>query len=164
MEYLITREENTDELLHYGVLGMKWGVRRASKQLSSASDSAGRAKAKAKMNKHYEKASKKLDKLDSKIEKKQAKSEKAYAKYTKVASRSGLFRSESDIQEAKNNFKTKDAKVANQVAKANKWYQNMEKTFKDTPITMTSAQQAKGKRYVDTMKYRLERSGFDRRW
>lgn len=29
MEYIVTRDENHDELKHYGVLGMKWGQRRA---------------------------------------------------------------------------------------------------------------------------------------
>lgn len=39
-EFVVTRDENTDELMHYGVLGMKWGHRKAQarsyqKQLNS---------------------------------------------------------------------------------------------------------------------------------
>ena len=53
----------TNELYHYGVKGMRWGVRRASKQLTKATTSDSRNKAIANLNKHREKASSEVSKL-----------------------------------------------------------------------------------------------------
>lgn len=53
-----------DYLQHYGVMGMRWGIRRAEKVLSSSKSSAEKKqKAIASLNKHREKATKKVAKL-----------------------------------------------------------------------------------------------------
>lgn len=58
--------------MHYGVLGMKWGVYRASKKLGkgyATGDTAKVQKATAKLEKHRGKAQKKINKLSKSNEK-----------------------------------------------------------------------------------------------
>ena len=58
-------EDNKNELYHYGVLGMKWGIKKASKTLSSDKASSGKKeKAVASLEKHKAKATKKVAKLE----------------------------------------------------------------------------------------------------
>lgn len=58
---------DNNELYHYGVRGMKWGVRRATKTLSSSkSTSEQREKAVSSLQKHRAKASAKVAKLEKK--------------------------------------------------------------------------------------------------
>lgn len=59
MEYGIRK---SDELYHYGVKGMKWGIRRNTKRLSSG-DGAKSAKAVDALKKHRAKASNEIGKL-----------------------------------------------------------------------------------------------------
>ena len=142
----------TDELLHYGVPGMKWGVRRARAAMAKASTKEDRQKASAKLQGHMTKASKKLDKLNTKVEKAQYKARKASNKADRKAT--SFLASEKAADKAVAKARKKSFKAVKKVAKARKWYEQMDKAFKNTGLTMTAQQQALGKSYLDTLNAR----------
>lgn len=84
--YVITDD---GELYHYGVKGMKWGVRRATKKLHTANQAGNekqRSRAVASLSTHQRKINKKLASLDKKsvkLEKKRY--EQATENATKIA-------------------------------------------------------------------------------
>lgn len=131
-EYI--KHTETDEHAHYGVLGMKWGVRRG------------------RTDKAYAKASKKLDKLDRKIEKKNVKTEKYIRKLEKKER--SRYADADDIQKARSKAKNAEYKAYKATMKAQKFYKSMEKTFAKTSVSMSPEQRALGKSYADQIRQR----------
>lgn len=131
MDYIITTD---GELKHYGVLGMKWGVRRGN---------SARA---------YERASKKLKKLDKKADRLM---NKAYDKKAKADKKAGsFFATEKSARKA--DFKAQKALRKSVVAtrKAQKWLREMESTFKNTPESLSKEQIDMGRVYLERMNAR----------
>ena len=124
----------SSELYHYGVLGMKWGVRRGN------------------TTKAYAKASKKLTKLDKKVDKAEALARKRRGQVDAAAA--SFFSTKRRIDKAETRSKKASAKAALRNRQAERWYKSMEKAFADTDISMTKEQVAMGKRYMDHMNLR----------
>lgn len=119
------------ELKHYGVIGMKWGVRRG------------------KTAKAYQKASKKLKKLDDRVTSAENVAIKRHDKYDNVMS--SRFASTRRQEKAHRKVTEAAAGYRKSIRKANKWYKSMEKTFANTDIKLTSEQVALGKKYLHNL-------------
>lgn len=111
-------ETSQEELYHYGVKGMKWGIRKAQSSLSKATTSAERDKAVAQLQKHRTKASTEI----AKLEKKRPKLEKEVHRHiTKNDEKAAKLREKSAKLEKKayGMFTSKD-RASNMLYKAGK--------------------------------------------
>lgn len=164
---------DSNELKHYGVLGMKWGVRKDRKT--------GERK---HADKAYAKASNKLRKLDSKIAKKNEQTSKALDRYNKAQYKADIARYKADTStrgftkkmqkaaklsvkatKAKNQYNKSIMKSEKASKKAQNWYKQMEKTFAE--VKLKNASQADidlGKQYAAMILEAKRKGGSRTNW
>lgn len=167
---MYNRWKYQDELYHYGVLGMKWGVRKArnlSRQNNIAAndgkhvvvrykdgrraalDSYGNSlldmadKARANVDR---KASRKLEKLNQRYEKKQAKADRKFAKAERKAN--SLLSSKKSADRAFRKASKYQFKANKAAARGKKWYERMLKEYKVADIPMTAKNQKIGEEFI----------------
>lgn len=111
------------ELQHYGVLGMKWGIRRGN------------------VDKAYSKASNKLNKIDKKFNKRL----ETFHKKAQKAETSGVLMRDISTDKARKAGR----KLTKIGVKGKKWVKAMEKNFKGTSVSLSEDQINRGKKYTD---------------
>lgn len=139
-----------DPIMHYGVLGMKWGVRHnPSRAFRKASNKANRLKDR------YDKANVKALKLDAKSSKAASKAAKSRKRDKKNATsdvysdsrRTKRLQNKSSKIDSKASKATKKATKA--MSKSMKWEASMSRAFRDTNISDISEKDiAAGRDYI----------------
>lgn len=136
MPIIMIPKEQEDELMHYGVLGMKWGVRK------------GRTT--QQYNDEYKKASKKLAKIDAKYTKKERKN---FKKQTKADRKiNSPFASAKTKQKAMKRLQKSRRKTYKAARKGHRWVSRMEKSFSEVNISLTASDRELGKKYIEVMR------------
>jgi hypothetical protein len=154
----------SDELYHYGVLGMKWGVHRvrslqpSKKDLKAqgltefeikkrmAKNASNAEKANAIRSRIDTKASRKLERINTKYEKKQMKADRKFDKAERKAN--SFFSSKKSAERAFRKASKAQFKANKVAARGKKWYERMTKEYKRADISMSKRNQEIGKELI----------------
>lgn len=166
---------NENELMHYGVLGMKWGVHKGNVSQAYGKATTKRRKLEnnvTKAKKAYEKAtvkantgvSYKYQKLQAKADRLQSKADrKKYGFFTNANKAAKLQVKADRVQYKANKYKSRyekrQAKAGRTKAqyikaqrKAERWIKAMDKTFKDYDVNNLPTEKInKGKEFVKSV-------------
>lgn len=153
-EYYISREnESKEDIEHYGMLGMKWGVRHdTAKAYSQASAKKTRLENKvAKTRNEYLKKSAKANSgVSVKYRKKKAKAAELQAKADRALYKANKYKYKYEKKEATESKAS--GKYTRAQRKAERWVRAMDRTFANYDVSkLTSQQTSKGEAVAKKM-------------